>query len=152
MKINIGCSPNHYYYDVIVTSVFSLWQKRTKRTFSRHHAPDVIESHYQRYCITLYCITLSCLFHSLYLPLISITIFLFHFFFYLSPTPVCSLCLPPFCDWGRDSPKSESRWATMTDIISPKQITTLRIHSRPPLAPAKPKLCSPCQIESSKNK
>uniref|UniRef100_A0A3Q3D218 CDAN1-interacting nuclease 1 n=1 Tax=Hippocampus comes TaxID=109280 RepID=A0A3Q3D218_HIPCM len=24
-------------------------QKRTKRTISRHHAPDVIESHYQRY-------------------------------------------------------------------------------------------------------
>eukprot|EP00064_Thunnus_orientalis_P001284 superscaffoldBa00000086_g1286 len=30
-------------------SLFSLRQKRTKRTISRHHAPDVIESHYQRY-------------------------------------------------------------------------------------------------------
>ncbi|XP_056282078.1 CDAN1-interacting nuclease 1 isoform X3 [Pseudoliparis swirei] len=31
-------------------SIFSLeYQKRTKRTFSRHHAPEVIESHYQRY-------------------------------------------------------------------------------------------------------
>nr|XP_057947395.1 CDAN1-interacting nuclease 1 isoform X1 [Doryrhamphus excisus]XP_057947396.1 CDAN1-interacting nuclease 1 isoform X1 [Doryrhamphus excisus] len=31
-------------------SIFSLeYQKRTKRTISRHHAPDVIESHYERY-------------------------------------------------------------------------------------------------------
>ncbi|KAK2891923.1 hypothetical protein Q8A73_017588 [Channa argus] len=31
-------------------SIFSLeYQKRTKRTISRHHAPDVTESHYQRY-------------------------------------------------------------------------------------------------------
>jgi len=28
---------------------FILRQKRTKRTISRHHAPDVIERHYQRY-------------------------------------------------------------------------------------------------------
>ncbi|XP_077945711.1 CDAN1-interacting nuclease 1 isoform X2 [Gasterosteus aculeatus] len=31
-------------------SIFSLeYQKRTKRTFSRHHAPEVIDGHYQRY-------------------------------------------------------------------------------------------------------
>ncbi|KAF3845006.1 hypothetical protein F7725_008169, partial [Dissostichus mawsoni] len=31
-------------------SIFSLeYQKRIKRTISRHHAPDAIESHYQRY-------------------------------------------------------------------------------------------------------
>ncbi|TKS86754.1 hypothetical protein D9C73_020873 [Collichthys lucidus] len=31
-------------------SIFSLeYQKRTKRTISRHHAPDAIESYYQRY-------------------------------------------------------------------------------------------------------
>lgn len=29
-----------------------------------------------------------------------------------------------------------SRWASMTDIISSKQITTFRIHTRPPHAPA----------------
>lgn len=37
------------------TPVFSSWQKRTKRTISRHHVPDVIESHYQRYNINMYC-------------------------------------------------------------------------------------------------
>ncbi|MEQ2302244.1 CDAN1-interacting nuclease 1 [Ameca splendens] len=31
-------------------SIFSLeYQKRTKRTFSRHHVPDVMERYYQRY-------------------------------------------------------------------------------------------------------
>ncbi|XP_044022263.1 CDAN1-interacting nuclease 1 isoform X1 [Siniperca chuatsi] len=40
--------PNHSQSTLL--SIFSLeYQKRTKRTFSRHHAPDVIESHYQRY-------------------------------------------------------------------------------------------------------
>lgn len=34
---------------------FSLWQKRTKRTISRHHAPDAIESYYQRYNVCLSC-------------------------------------------------------------------------------------------------
>ncbi|CAB1331074.1 unnamed protein product [Coregonus sp. 'balchen'] len=29
--------------------MYSLFQKRTKRTISRHHAPDSIESYYQRY-------------------------------------------------------------------------------------------------------
>ncbi len=131
----------------IFKSLFSFRQKRTKRTISRHHAPEVIESHYQRFCITL-------LFFSLLstplvcLPLISITVFFF--FLNLSPTGVCSLCLPRSLE-GRDFlPQSESRWATMTDIISSEQITTLRIHSRPPLAPAKLKLCSSCQIERKK--
>ncbi|XP_040917433.1 CDAN1-interacting nuclease 1 isoform X4 [Toxotes jaculatrix] len=40
--------PNHSQSTLL--SIFSLeYQKRTKRTISRHHAPDVIESHYQRY-------------------------------------------------------------------------------------------------------
>ncbi|XP_054653494.1 CDAN1-interacting nuclease 1 isoform X2 [Dunckerocampus dactyliophorus] len=40
--------PNHSQSTLL--SIFSLeYQKRTKRIISRHHAPDVIESHYQRY-------------------------------------------------------------------------------------------------------
>ncbi|XP_061752037.1 CDAN1-interacting nuclease 1 isoform X2 [Nerophis ophidion] len=40
--------PNHSQSTLL--SIFSLeYQKRIKRTISRHHAPDVIESHYQRY-------------------------------------------------------------------------------------------------------
>ncbi|XP_061699068.1 CDAN1-interacting nuclease 1 isoform X2 [Syngnathoides biaculeatus] len=40
--------PNHSQSTLL--SIFSLeYQKRTKRTISRHHAPDVIESYYQRY-------------------------------------------------------------------------------------------------------
>lgn len=102
--------------------------------------------------VFLYCSSFLCPTLCLYLPLISI--FLCHLFV-LSVTHSCVLSLSsPFCDWEWDLPKSllqlESRWATVTDIISPKQITTLRIHSRPPLAPAKLKLCSPCQIESRK--
>ena len=107
--------------------------------------------------VLFYCSYFFCLVLCFYLPLISV-IFLFlplsfftFFFFFVSVSRSCVLSLSsPVRDWGRDLPKSESRWATMTDIISPKQITTLRIHSRPPLAPAKLKLCSPCQIESRK--
>ncbi|XP_061650854.1 CDAN1-interacting nuclease 1 isoform X7 [Phyllopteryx taeniolatus] len=40
--------PNHSQSTLL--SIFSLeYQKRTKRTISRHRAPDVIESYYQRY-------------------------------------------------------------------------------------------------------
>ncbi|XP_075873801.1 CDAN1-interacting nuclease 1 isoform X2 [Nelusetta ayraudi] len=40
--------PNHSQSTLL--SIFSLeYQKRTKRTISRHHAPDAIESYYQRY-------------------------------------------------------------------------------------------------------
>nr|XP_040055746.1 CDAN1-interacting nuclease 1 isoform X5 [Gasterosteus aculeatus aculeatus] len=40
--------PNHSQSTLL--SIFSLeYQKRTKRTFSRHHAPEVIDGHYQRY-------------------------------------------------------------------------------------------------------
>lgn len=34
-------------------NVFSFWQKRTKRTISRHHDPEVIEYYYKRFCVTL---------------------------------------------------------------------------------------------------
>nr|XP_033499491.1 protein C15orf41 homolog isoform X1 [Epinephelus lanceolatus] len=40
--------PNHSQSTLL--SIFSLeYQKRTKKTIFRHHAPDVIERHYQRY-------------------------------------------------------------------------------------------------------
>lgn len=40
--------PNHSQATLL--SIFSLeYQKRTKRTISRHHTPDVIESYYKRY-------------------------------------------------------------------------------------------------------
>ncbi|XP_012679662.1 CDAN1-interacting nuclease 1 [Clupea harengus] len=40
--------PNHSQSTLL--SIFSLeYQKRTKRTISKHHAPDAIEAYYQRY-------------------------------------------------------------------------------------------------------
>ncbi|XP_056446278.1 CDAN1-interacting nuclease 1 [Gadus macrocephalus] len=48
MKILKERFPNHSQSTLL--SIFSLeYQKRTKKTISRHHAPDVIERHYQRY-------------------------------------------------------------------------------------------------------
>ncbi|KAK6307393.1 CDAN1-interacting nuclease 1 isoform X1 [Coregonus clupeaformis] len=48
MKILRERFPNHSQSTLL--SIFSLeYQKRTKRTISRHHAPDSIESYYQRY-------------------------------------------------------------------------------------------------------
>ncbi|XP_067099746.1 CDAN1-interacting nuclease 1 isoform X1 [Osmerus mordax] len=48
MKILKERFPNHSQSTLL--SVFSLeYQKRTKRTISRHHAPDAIEDYYQRY-------------------------------------------------------------------------------------------------------
>ncbi|RVE57401.1 hypothetical protein OJAV_G00216020 [Oryzias javanicus] len=48
MKILKDRFPNHSQSTLL--SIFSLeYQKRTKRTISRHHAADVVESHYQRY-------------------------------------------------------------------------------------------------------
>ncbi|KAI9528807.1 CDAN1-interacting nuclease 1 [Dissostichus eleginoides] len=48
MKILKERFPNHSQSTLL--SIFSLeYQKRIKRTISRHHAPDAIESHYQRY-------------------------------------------------------------------------------------------------------
>ncbi|XP_025756863.1 CDAN1-interacting nuclease 1 isoform X3 [Oreochromis niloticus] len=48
MKILKDRFPSHSQSTLL--SIFSLeYQKRIKRTFSRHHVPDVIESYYQRY-------------------------------------------------------------------------------------------------------
>uniref|UniRef100_A0A8C7Y2Y5 CDAN1-interacting nuclease 1 n=1 Tax=Oryzias sinensis TaxID=183150 RepID=A0A8C7Y2Y5_9TELE len=48
MKMLKDRFPNHSQSTLL--SIFSLeYQKRTKRTISRHHAADVIEGHYQRY-------------------------------------------------------------------------------------------------------
>ncbi|MED6257542.1 CDAN1-interacting nuclease 1 [Ataeniobius toweri] len=39
-----------YHSQSTLLSIFSLeYQKRTKRTISRHHVPDVMERYYQRY-------------------------------------------------------------------------------------------------------
>ncbi|XP_056915168.1 CDAN1-interacting nuclease 1 isoform X2 [Takifugu flavidus] len=48
MKMLKDRFPDHSQSTLL--SIFSLeYQKRTKRTISRHHAPDVVESYYQRY-------------------------------------------------------------------------------------------------------
>ncbi|XP_056151378.1 CDAN1-interacting nuclease 1 [Lampris incognitus] len=48
MRILKATFPNHSQSTLL--SIFSLeYQKRTKKTMSRHHAPDVIESYYKRY-------------------------------------------------------------------------------------------------------
>ncbi|XP_061157329.1 CDAN1-interacting nuclease 1 isoform X3 [Syngnathus typhle] len=48
MKMLKDRFPNHSQSTLL--SIFSLeYQKRTKRIIARHHAPDVIESHYRRY-------------------------------------------------------------------------------------------------------
>ncbi|KAL0969675.1 hypothetical protein UPYG_G00230690 [Umbra pygmaea] len=48
MKILRERFPNHSQSTLL--SIFSLeYQKRTKRTMYRHHAPDVVERYYQRY-------------------------------------------------------------------------------------------------------
>ncbi|XP_049596462.1 CDAN1-interacting nuclease 1 [Syngnathus scovelli] len=48
MKMLKDRFPNHSQSTLL--SIFSLeYQKRTKRTNAKHHAPDVIESHYRRY-------------------------------------------------------------------------------------------------------
>lgn len=47
---------------MLLLHLWYLWQKRTKRTISRHHAPDVIESHYQRYYCGTTVVLLFCFF------------------------------------------------------------------------------------------
>lgn len=52
-------------------TMFHLLQKRIKRTISRHHAPDAVESYYRRcYCFILLSLFSPCI----YLTLISITL------------------------------------------------------------------------------
>uniref|UniRef100_A0A3B5AJX4 CDAN1-interacting nuclease 1 n=1 Tax=Stegastes partitus TaxID=144197 RepID=A0A3B5AJX4_9TELE len=52
MKMMYACKCCYIVIRTSAALAFSLWQKRTKRTISRHHASDVIESHYQRYSLT----------------------------------------------------------------------------------------------------
>lgn len=73
------------------------------------------------------------------------------FFIYLISL-LCFLMSSLLVDCGQNLPKSVAGgWSTITDIIYPKQIITLWIISRPLLAPAESRLCSPCQIESRKH-
>lgn len=59
---------------VFKNTMFHLLQKRTKRTISRHHAPDAVESYYRR----CYCFILLSLFFPLTILYLSYS-HLYHF-------------------------------------------------------------------------